>query len=118
MKSAYSDWLKLEQGVPQGTVLGPLLFNLYVNDMIEILDKTCTLEQYADDTTLLSFHSNPNSATQLFEGSFDRILSFFLSQPINDKCRQNSVHQYLCSITKETQRKLQAASGKEQSQII
>ena len=46
----HSDWLKLEQVVPQGTVLGQLLFNLYVNDLPQTIDKSCTLVQYADDS--------------------------------------------------------------------
>ena len=37
-------------GVPQGSILGPVLFNLYVNDLGDMYD--CSTLQHADDTTL------------------------------------------------------------------
>ena len=49
-----SGWIEVAQGVPQGTVLGPLLFNLYVNDLSNFLSYETI--QYADDPVLLSSH--------------------------------------------------------------
>jgi len=46
-----SDWSALETGVPQGSVLGPLLFALYLFDMPEVLNY-CKYHQYADDLQL------------------------------------------------------------------
>ena len=50
LSTSRSDWIILYQGVPQGTVLGPLLFYLYVNCMQNIMPKSFNLVQYADDT--------------------------------------------------------------------
>ena len=45
-------------GVPQGPVLGPVIFNLYANDMQDCLKDGSTCFQYADDTTVL-LHAPP-----------------------------------------------------------
>jgi len=46
------EWLEVTSGVPQCSVLGPLLFVLYINDIAE--DIQCDLEVFADDTKIYS----------------------------------------------------------------
>ena len=47
-----SNLAEVQFGVPQGSVLGPMLFNLYVTDLQDNLPSTATTFQYADDTTI------------------------------------------------------------------
>ena len=51
INSSYSTWKELLEGIPQGSVLGPLLFNIYFNDLFFILDESEAIN-YADDTNL------------------------------------------------------------------
>ena len=60
LKNHKSDYLSISTGVPQGSVLGPLLFNIYINDMKNACGGLKCI-QFADDTTLYATGRDINS---------------------------------------------------------
>ena len=49
INGTFSNWVDVGSGVPKGSLLGPILFLLFVNDMPNVINST-TLAMFADDS--------------------------------------------------------------------
>jgi ribonucleases P/MRP protein subunit RPP40 len=74
----YSEWQPVLSGVPQGSVLGPLLFRIYVDDLDDVLTGGVRIKKFADDTILYKAFSASDaaSAAHSMQASIDGVLNW------------------------------------------
>ena len=70
-----SDFQKITCGVPQGSILGPLLFLCYVNDMSMSISGECKLMLYADNSAILYSHKDPRVISERLVKSLSHAVS-------------------------------------------
>lgn len=73
VRSSYSTWEQVISGVPQGSVLGPLLFLIYINDLPDSI-YSC-LRMFADDTKIWSVIRLPSDSDKL-QSDLDRLMDW------------------------------------------
>ncbi|XP_069607092.1 uncharacterized protein [Ranitomeya imitator] len=95
-----SNWVAVTSGVPQGSVLGPVLFNIFINDLVEGLHSKISI--FADDTKLCKA-VNTREDSILLQMDLDKLETWAERWQMrfnNDKCkvihmgRRNQYHHY------------------------
>ena len=66
-----SEWATVSAGVPQGLVLGPVFFLIYINDLTE--NVACGVRLFADDTSLFSVVQSENETAQALNSDLEKL---------------------------------------------
>ena len=86
--SAFSKWMEIKYGIPQGSILGPLLFNIFLNDIFFFI-KEISIANYADDNTTYANEKNVTNLLKVLENETSILLEWFKvneMKPNEDKC--------------------------------
>ena len=88
INGSFSAFKQLFLGVPQGSVLGPLFFNIYINDLLLSIQDT-DICNYADDTTLYTCDNNLDNVIARLENDSNIVIKWFTDNFMKlntDKC--------------------------------
>ena len=72
-----SDWQHVYKGSAQGSIMGPLSYNMFTNDMFMILDGDVEVYNYADDNSLISAGFNAKQTQQNLIRNVNKVMDWF-----------------------------------------
>ena len=81
INQSLSDSGTITCGVPQGSILGPFLFLLYINDIPQAVD--CEILLYADDTCLLFQHKDVKEIERQLNKNFSSLCEWFVDNKLS-----------------------------------
>ena len=108
ISNSRSSWTVLTKGVPQGSILGPLLFNIFMNDLFLFIEK-CHLYNYADDNSLDSSSENLTDVLYNLRHDGRNAIEWFAKNGM--QANPDKFHFMLFSPTPSEQQALQLCDG-------
>ena len=105
ISNVHSIFQNINSGVPQGSIVGPTLFNCFFDDFFHLIDKA-SVHNFADDNSLSAFKSNIKKLKVILESESKTAISWFQSNKmianlgefqgiIIDKKKQNHTAEYI-----------------------
>jgi hypothetical protein len=100
-RSLSSTWEHAKHGVPQGSILGLLLFLIYINDFPLSISKLASSILFADDTSIIMSNTNLEEFKNSINSVMTEITDWFQSNLLTLNCNKTSFLQFLTKINKE-----------------
>ena len=82
LNDATSEFEKIKHGVPQGSILGPLLFLLYINDIANC-SSILTFYLFADDTTIFLSHKDPKELEKILNEELLHVSNWLIANKLS-----------------------------------
>ena len=106
-----SEWEPVKHGVPQGSILGPLLFLVHINDLSQTINRVAELILFADDRSIVISNINLEEFKSNIKLVVNQTINWFQSNLLSLNCNKTHLLQFLTKKQNEMKIQIMASNS-------